>query len=63
VAETAVTELGHVGLGASDLSRCRVFAGEVLGMECVVAGENTQTSRCPVQSAPLGARRFLTLQY
>jgi 2,3-dihydroxybiphenyl 1,2-dioxygenase len=40
VAEVAVTELGYVGLGVSDLSRWRVFAGEVLGMECVEAGEN-----------------------
>jgi hypothetical protein len=40
MAEIAVTELGYVGLGVSDLSRWRVFAGEVLGMECVEAGEN-----------------------
>jgi catechol 2,3-dioxygenase-like lactoylglutathione lyase family enzyme len=40
VAEIAVSELGYVGLGVSDLSRWRVFAGEVLGMECVEAGDN-----------------------
>jgi hypothetical protein len=41
MAQTAVTGLGCVGLGVSDVSRWRVFAGEVLGMECVWrAGEN-----------------------
>jgi hypothetical protein len=40
VAEIAVTELGYVGLSVSDLSRWRVFAGEVLSMECVEAGDN-----------------------
>jgi hypothetical protein len=40
VSEIAVTELGYVGLGVSDLSRWRVLAGDVLGMECVEAGDN-----------------------
>jgi hypothetical protein len=40
VAEIAVSEVGYVGVGVSDLSRWRVCAGKVLGMECVKAGEN-----------------------
>ena len=40
MSEIAVTELGYVGLGVGDLSRRRVLAGEVLGMECVEAGDN-----------------------
>jgi hypothetical protein len=40
MSEIAVTELGDVGLGVRDLSRCRVLVGEGLGMECVEAGDN-----------------------
>jgi 2,3-dihydroxybiphenyl 1,2-dioxygenase len=30
-----VTELGYIGIAASDLGAWRAFAGEVLGMECI----------------------------
>jgi 2,3-dihydroxybiphenyl 1,2-dioxygenase len=39
VTEIAVTELGYLGLGVSDLDAWRIFAGEVLGLECVDAGD------------------------
>jgi 2,3-dihydroxyethylbenzene 1,2-dioxygenase len=53
VAEIAVTEVGYVGVSVSDLSRWRVFAGKVLGMECVKACENLHLRmdywNCPIR--------------
>jgi hypothetical protein len=58
VAEIAVTELGYVGLGVSDLSRWRVFAREVPGMECVEVGENPASAHgLPELPYPASPRR------